>query len=49
MLPVYPDGFTENADLAGAINIQRAGYARFACRVNCEESGQQQEPTERAA
>jgi putative transposase len=42
-------GFTENADLVGAINIQRAGYARLACQVNCEVSGQQQEPTERAA
>jgi putative transposase len=42
-------GFTENADPVGAINIPRAGYARFACPVNCEVSGQQQEPTERAA
>jgi putative transposase len=42
-------GFPENADLAGAINIQREGYARLACQVNCEVSGQQQEPTERAA
>jgi putative transposase len=42
-------GFTENADRVGAINIQKAGHARFACQVNCEVSGQQQEPTERAA
>ncbi len=27
-------GFEENADLVGAINVLRAGYARFACEVN---------------
>ena len=29
-------GFTKNADLAAAINILRAGYARIACQVNGE-------------
>jgi putative transposase len=42
-------GFEENADLVGAINVLRAGYARIACEVNGEVSRQQQEPTERAA
>ena len=42
-------GFQENADLVGAINVLRAGHARLACEVNCGVSGQQQEPTERAA
>ena len=41
--------FADNADLVGAINVLRAGYARIACEVNGEESRQQQEPTERAA
>ncbi|RFD29642.1 cytosine methyltransferase [Pseudomonas sp. GL93] len=27
-------GFEENADVVGAINVLRAGYARFACEVN---------------
>ena len=27
-------GFKENADLVGAINVLRAGHARFACEVN---------------
>ena len=27
-------GFEENADVVGAINILRAGHARFACEVN---------------
>lgn len=27
-------GFKENADVVGAINVLRAGYARFACEVN---------------
>ncbi len=27
-------GFAENADLVGAMNILRAGYARFACEVS---------------
>lgn len=30
-------GFTENADLVGAINILRAGYDRLACEVNGHE------------
>jgi putative transposase len=38
-------GFKENADLVGAINIRRAGHARFACQVNCDVSGQQREPS----
>jgi putative transposase len=42
-------GLTENADLVGAINVLRAGYARLASDVNGEVSRQQQEPTERAA
>ena len=42
-------GFSDNADLVAAINIKRAGHARLACEVNCGVSGQQQEPTERAA
>jgi len=42
-------GFEENADLVGAINVLRAGYARIACEVNDDVSRQQQEPTERAA
>jgi len=36
--------YENNADVVGAINIERAGHARLACRVNCEVSGQQQEP-----
>ncbi|HET98175.1 MAG TPA: transposase, partial [Desulfurivibrio alkaliphilus] len=27
-------GFEENADLVGAINVLRAGHARFACEVS---------------
>jgi putative transposase len=42
-------GFTENADLVGAINVLRAGHARLACEVNGEVGCQQQEPTEAAA
>jgi putative transposase len=42
-------GFSENADLVGAIKILRAGYARIACQVNPELGGQQQEPTSIAA
>jgi putative transposase len=42
-------GFSDNADLVGAINILRAGYARIACQVNGEVSCQQQEPAERDA
>ncbi|CAI8919024.1 transposase [Methylocaldum szegediense] len=30
-------GFEENADLAGAINILRAGHARCACEVSDAE------------
>ena len=41
--------FSENADLVGAINVLRAGHARIACRVNCDVSGQQQEPSSIAA
>ena len=29
-------GFSENADLVGAINVLRAGHARFACEVSGE-------------
>jgi putative transposase len=32
-------GFSENADLVGAINILRAGYARITCQVNPELAG----------
>ena len=42
-------GFTENADLIGAINVLRAGYARLACEVNGDVGRQQQEPTDVAA
>jgi putative transposase len=42
-------GFSENADLVGAINILRAGYTRIACQVNPERGAQQQEPTSIAA
>jgi putative transposase len=42
-------GFSENADLVGAINVRRAGHARIGCQVNPERGGQQQEPTEIAA
>ena len=42
-------GYSENADLVGAINILRAGHARFACEVNGKVSRQQQELTERDA
>ena len=42
-------GYSENADLVGAINILRAGHARFACEVNGKGSRQQQELTERTA
>lgn len=38
-------GFKENADLVGAINILRAGYAQLACEVS-PNKGQQQEPAE---
>ena len=27
-------GFEEHADLVGAINVERAGHARFACEVS---------------
>ena len=42
-------GFHENADLVGAINILRAGHARFACQVNGEVGRQQREPSKAAA
>ena len=42
-------GFTENADLVGAINVLRAGHARLACQVNGDVGRQQQEPTDVAA
>jgi putative transposase len=42
-------GFSENADLVGAINILRAGHAQLACQVNPEVKGQQQEPPSIAA
>ena len=42
-------GYSQNADLVGAINVLRAGHARLACEVNGEVSCQQQEPTDRAA
>jgi len=32
---------TNNADVVGAINVLKAGYARFACEVN-RNGGQQQ-------
>ena len=38
-------GFEAHADVVGAINILRAGHARFACEVN-DVGRQQQEPTE---
>ncbi|QIK36696.1 transposase [Caldichromatium japonicum] len=39
-------GFEENADVVGAINVLRAGHARFACEVSDAIGPQQQEPTE---
>jgi len=39
-------GYENNADVVGAINILRAGHARFACEVNPDIGDQQQEPTE---
>jgi len=41
--------FADNADLVGAINVLRVGYARIACEVNGKVSRHEQEPTERAA
>jgi len=38
-------GYKNNADVIGAINILRAGHARFACEVN-PVGDQQQEPAE---
>ncbi len=38
-------GYKGNADVVGAINVLRAGHARFACEVN-DGRRQQQEPTE---
>jgi len=39
-------GYENNADVVGAINILRAGHARFACEVNPDVGDQQQEPAE---
>ena len=40
-------GFEANADVVGAINVLRAGHARFACQVSgAIRPRQQQEPTE---
>jgi len=39
-------GYENNADVVGAINILRAGHARFACEVNPDVEDQQQEPAE---
>ena len=39
-------GFKENADLVGATNVLRAGYARLACEVSGAARPQQQEPPE---
>ena len=36
--------YENNADVVGAINIERAGHAQLACRVNSAVSCQQQEP-----
>jgi len=38
-------GYKNNADIVGAINVLRAGHARFACEVN-PDGDQQQEPAE---
>jgi len=38
-------GYENNADIVGAINVLRAGHARFACEVN-PNGDQQQEPAE---
>jgi len=38
-------GYENNADVVGAINVLRAGHARFACEVNPVRD-QQQEPAE---
>ena len=38
-------GYSENADVVGAMNVLRAGHAQLACEVN-GTSRQQQEPTE---
>lgn len=40
-------GYTENADLVGAINVLRAGHAQLACGENSLEFSMKQEPTER--
>ena len=47
--PCVKCGFSENADLVGAVNILRAGHAQSACQVNGEVSSQQQEPPSIAA
>nr|WP_239685069.1 transposase [Ventosimonas gracilis] len=38
--------YENNADIVGAINVLRAGHARFACEVNPDVGDQQQEPAE---
>ena len=38
-------GYTNNADLVGAINIERAGHARLACGAIDYMSSQAQEPS----
>src|ERR1700733_10870104 len=42
-------GYSQNADLVGAINVLRAGHARLACEVNGQVSCKRQEPADRAA
>ena len=42
-------GYSDNADLVGAINVLRAGHARLACEVNAQVSCKRQEPADRAA
>lgn len=40
-------GYTENADLVGAINVLRAGHAQLACGESSLEFSLKQEPTEK--
>ena len=42
-------GFSENADAVGAINVLRAGYARFACEVRCCQAVSSKPPEVRPA
>ena len=39
-------GFSENADVVGAINVLRAGHARLACGETSPVGASAQEPTE---